>query len=52
MKYFDSMIPCGIQHLGVTSISQILNDSYDKYDIMENIAFNFIQIFEENIDKV
>ena len=45
MEYYDSMIPCGIQEFGITSIYEILKDDIDIYEVMDNITKNFLKIF-------
>ncbi len=46
MKYYDSMIPCGIFDYGVTSMSQILESDISKFDLMDAVSENFINIFK------
>ena len=46
MKYYDSMIPCGIFDYGVTSMSQILESDISKFDLMDTVSENFINIFK------
>jgi len=46
MKYYDSMIPCGIFDYGVTSMSQILGSDISKLDLMDTVSENFINIFK------
>ena len=48
MKYFDGMIPCGIQSYGVTSLSEILNKDFSHKDLVKIIKEKFNQIF---VDK-
>ena len=45
MKYFDGMIPCGIQSYGVTSIYEILNKNFSHKELVEIIKEKFNQIF-------
>jgi len=46
MKYYDSMIPCGIFDYGVTSMSQILGSDISNFDLMDTVSENFINIFK------
>ena len=46
MKYYDSMIPCGIFDYGVTSMSQILGSDISKFDLMDTVSESFINIFK------
>jgi len=48
MKYFDGMIPCGIQSYGVTSLYEILNKDFSHKDLIKIITDKFNQIF---VDK-
>ena len=45
MKYYDGMIPCGIQEFGITSLHELLIDNIDIYEVMENITENFLKVF-------
>ena len=46
MKYYDGMIPCGIQEFGVTSMHEILGKNVVNYEVMDIIANNFIEKFK------
>ena len=46
MKYYYSMIPCGIFDYGVTSMSQILESDISNFDLMDAVSENFINIFK------
>ena len=46
MKYYDGMIPCGIQDFGITSMYELLEYDVDIYEVMENITKNFLKIFK------
>ena len=52
MTYYDSMIPCGIQEYGITSISELLNKEYSLSDISVKIINNFIRIFKGIGEKI
>ena len=45
MKYFDGMIPCGIQSYGVTSICDILGQDISQTNILRIIKENFNHTF-------
>ena len=46
MKYYDGMIPCGIQEFGITSMYEILNENIDIYEVADDLTENFLKIFE------
>ena len=46
MKYYDGMIPCGIQEFGITSLYEILKDDIDIYEVMDNVTEIFFKIFK------
>jgi len=48
MKYYDCMIPCGIQEFGVTSVSDILLKDVNILEVMEKLSFEFLNIFIKN----
>ena len=50
MEYYDSMIPCGIQDYGITSMSDILSEDIPKYQVIESLSTNFTKIF--NIEEI
>ena len=50
MEYYDSMIPCGIQEYGITSISDRLSDNISIDKIIESLTINFIKTF--NIEEI
>ena len=47
MSYYDSMIPCGIQEYGITSIYNLIDKEIDMFDISEILSKNFNKIFKE-----
>ena len=47
MKYFNSMIPCGIFEYGVTSMYNQLLEDISLNSMMEEIACNFNKIFKD-----
>ena len=46
MSYYDSMIPCGIQEYGITSISELQTEEYSLMDLSNMITENFIKTFK------
>ena len=46
MKYYDSMIPCGIQEYGITSMQHILSQNISMHEVIECLSNNFSQIFK------
>ena len=46
MKYYDGMIPCGIQEFGITSMHEILNKNIYMNEVADNLTENFLKIFE------
>ena len=46
MKYYDGMIPCGIQEFGITSLYELLEEDIDIYEVMDTITQNFFKIFK------
>ena len=42
MKYYDGMIPCGIQEFGITSLFEFLNKEIDTFEVMNYLANFFI----------
>jgi lipoate-protein ligase B len=46
MKYYDGMIPCGIQEFGITSLYELLEEDIDVYEVMDTITQNFFKIFK------
>lgn len=52
LSYFDKIIPCGIFHKGVTSMSKVNNRNADLIGVKENIINNFTSIFDfQNVIK-
>lgn len=50
MEYYDSMIPCGIQEYGITSMSDILCKDISMHEVIESLSTNFTKIF--NIEEI
>jgi lipoyl(octanoyl) transferase len=45
LKYFDYIIPCGIQNKRVTSLQQELNQAVPMEDLKEKVRSNFEKVF-------
>jgi lipoyl(octanoyl) transferase len=50
LSYFDKIIPCGIFHKGVTSLSRILKKDIDKDELTLKILNSFKTVF--NVEKI
>ena len=48
MKFFDMMIPCGIQNLGVTSIYEQINEKINNQKLINIICNQFDKIFNKD----
>jgi lipoyl(octanoyl) transferase len=46
LSYFDKIIPCGIFHKGVTSMSKVKNENIDIKDLTKSLMENFKSIFK------
>ena len=46
MEYYDSMIPCGIQEHGITSMCTLLSKDISMYEVIGRLSNNFIEIFK------
>jgi lipoyl(octanoyl) transferase len=45
LRYFQTIIPCGINEFGVTSLEQILGAKVEMTEVMEQIVTGFEQVF-------
>ena len=53
LSYFDKIIPCGIFHKGVTSLSKILNKKIEMNEIISKILNSFKNVFEiEGVENI
>tara|TARA_B100000965_G_scaffold396722_2_gene412071 strand:+ start:1293 stop:1949 length:657 start_codon:yes stop_codon:yes gene_type:complete len=54
LKFFDNIIPCGIQDFGVTSIEKIIGEKQDLSLIKDKVIESFCEVFQidYNIAKV
>ena len=48
MKFFDSMIPCGIMEYGITSIYNQIGREIEYANLIKTISINFNNIFKVN----
>lgn len=46
LSYFDKIIPCGIFHKGVTSLSRIKNEKIDIKNLTADLVENFKSVFK------
>ena len=49
LKYFNYIIPCGIQNKQVTSLQQELGRKMDMEDVKEKVRRNFAKVFDVNL---
>ena len=49
LSYFETIVPCGIQDVSVTSVSQELGRTVDVTDIVETVSEAFSEIFGRSI---
>lgn len=49
LSYFDNIIPCGINNKSVTSVSNELRKSIDKYEIINSLKKNFSNVFSASL---
>lgn len=45
LQYFDTIVPCGIQNLGVTSIQRATGKRYSVKDVIEPVEAAFAEVF-------
>ena len=48
MKYFDGMIPCGIQSYGVTSNYELIGNDCSQKEIVKIVKEKFDSIFKRS----
>ena len=48
MKYYDSMIPCGIFDYGVTSMAKLLTDEVTVDSVTQVLIEKFMKQFQTN----
>ncbi len=49
LSYFDTIIPCGIENEGVTSLARELGEAPDMGDVQEAFAQHFSDVFDREI---
>ncbi len=49
LSYFETIVPCGIQDVLVTSVTQELGRSFDVTDILQTVSEAFSEIFSRSI---
>ncbi len=52
LSFFGRIIPCGIFHKGVTSLSELLGETQDMEEVMENVAANIAEVFGVEIQMM
>ncbi len=50
LSYFGRIIPCGIFHKGVTSLSQILGERVEMSEVRNIVAREFAEVFQTEIE--
>ncbi len=51
LSYFGRIIPCGIFHKGVTSLSQLLERTIDISEVKKVVAEKFAEVFQTEIES-
>jgi lipoate-protein ligase B len=49
LSYFDSIIPCGLENMQVTSISKELGRELQIRDMIPHVLDSFAEIFQTNL---
>ena len=49
LSYFETIVPCGIQDVSVTSVAQELGRPVDVADLLEIVPGAFAEIFGRSI---
>jgi lipoyl(octanoyl) transferase len=52
LSYFASIIPCGIHHKGVTSLSRLLGRTVSRSEVESAVLHHFADVFEVNLEDV
>ena len=52
LRYFESIIPCGIFHKGVTSLQQLIGREIALSEVSAKVVKHFSQVFETEITEV
>jgi lipoyl(octanoyl) transferase len=48
LSYFDTIVPCGIQDVSVTSVTQELGRPVDVSDVVGIVSHSFAEIFDRS----
>lgn len=51
LKYFDNIVPCGIDDKSVTSLQKLSGKEIDPEEVKERIVFHFEDVFEVSISS-
>ncbi len=51
LSYFETIVPCGIQDVSVTSVTQELGRPFDVSDILQTVSEAFSEIFGRSISS-
>jgi lipoate-protein ligase B len=52
LRYFDLIIPCGIQGKGVTSLERALWHPFEMSEVRERLAYHFSVVFNRNLQQI
>jgi lipoyl(octanoyl) transferase len=50
LKYFEFIVPCGIQQYGVTSMNKVLGREIPLFEVHSSLVRHFEQIFERRLE--
>lgn len=51
LRYFNHIVPCGIEDKAVTSLQKILDEPIDNEEVKNHLVTHFADVFEVNIMK-
>lgn len=51
LKYFQHIVPCGIENKGVTSMQKELNRTIEPEEVFEKFVHHFLEIFDAELIK-
>ena len=49
LSFFETIVPCGIQDVSVTSVTQELGRPFDVTDILQTVSEAFSEIFYHSV---
>lgn len=52
LRYFDLIVPCGIQDKGVTSLERVLGRVVKMSELRERLASHFSAVFNRNLQQI